>query len=83
MSNTFNATLSKRGKNRHTGLVPDLKGTLSAFHRSYDVSCGLATYDLYYVELWTLYIHSVARFFFKYIYHKYILNFVKSLSCID
>ena len=63
VSKTFNAMLSKSGKNRHTCLIPDLKGKLSAFHHRYDVSCGLVIYDLYYVELWSLYIHSVERFF--------------------
>ena len=82
MSKTFNAMLSKSGKNRHTCLVPDLKGKFSAFHHRHDVSCALVTYDLYYVELWSLYMHSVEVFFKKCIYHKWILNFVKSLSCI-
>ena len=42
VSKTFNAMLSKSGKNRHTCLVPDLKGKFSAFHHRHDVSCLLS-----------------------------------------
>ena len=55
-----------------------LEKMLSTFHHwEYDVSCELVIYDLYYVEVGSLYAHFLENF-----YHKSVLNFIKSLFCI-
>ena len=41
-----------------------------------DVYCGFVIYDLYYVEVGSLYAHFLESF-----YHKWVLNFVKSFFC--
>ena len=42
-----------------------------------DVSCGSVIYDLCYVELVSLYAHFLESF-----YHIWLLNSVKSFSCL-
>ena len=54
-----------------------LEEMLSAFTIEYDVSCKFVIYGLYYVEVYSLYVHFLEGF-----YHKCVLNFVKSLLCI-
>ena len=54
-----------------------LEEMLSAFTIEYDVSCKFVIYSLYYIEVYSLYAHFLDGF-----YHKCVLNFVKSLSCI-
>ena len=55
-----------------------LEEMLSAFHHwAHDVSSGFVVYGLYYVVVCFLYVH-----FLKSFYHKWMLNFIKSFSCI-
>ena len=54
-------------------LFLNLRKCFQLFTVEYDVSCGFIIYGLYCVEVCSLYTHFV-----KSLYHKWILNFVKS-----
>ena len=70
LSKLFN----KRGKSGRSSLIPDLRGNcFQLFTVEYDVSCGSVIYDLYYIDVGSLYAHFLESF-----YHKWAYNFVKS-----
>lgn len=75
LDRTLNTMLNRSGKDGHPCIFPMFrKNTYIPYPYiiGYDVSCGLAIYKLYYVEVHSLYIHCIESF-----YHKYMLNFVK------
>ena len=66
----------KNGKSRHPYLITDLRRKTFNFFAIECVSCRFVVYDLYKVEVNSLYTHFVESFF----YLKWMLNFVKFFS---
>ena len=73
VAQTSNTILNKKVKMGILILFLISEGMLSAFTIEYDVSYGVIIYGLYYVEVYSLYVHFLESF-----YHKWMLNFVKS-----
>ena len=78
VAGTSKIILIKSSKSGYSYLVPDSRGNAFTFFiMEYNVSCGFAMYGLYYVEVGSFYAH-----FLESLYHKWLLNFVKSIFCI-
>ena len=79
MARTSKTMLTNRGESGHPCLVPDLRGdafNFSLLRMIFAVGL-LYIYGLYYVE-----VGSVDAHFLETLYHKWVLNFVKSFFCI-
>ena len=76
LAGTSSTMLNRSGKSGHLCLLPHLEGKASNLS-PYDVSCGFAVYDLYYVEVYSFYTQSAESF-----YHERMFCFVKCFSCI-
>uniref|UniRef100_A0A8D1JR44 Uncharacterized protein n=1 Tax=Sus scrofa TaxID=9823 RepID=A0A8D1JR44_PIG len=64
MAKVSKTMLNNSGESGHPRLVPDLNGnTLSFFTTENDVSCGFFIYGFYYVEVGSLYAHSLESFY--------------------
>ena len=78
VAGTSKTILIKSSESGYSYLVPDIRGNAFTFFiMEYNVSCGLAMYGLYCVEVGSCYAH-----FLESLYHKWLLNFVKSTFCI-
>ena len=77
VARTSKTMLNKSVQSGHPCLVLDLKKCFQLFTFEYDVNCRFAICGLYYVEVYSLYIHFLGSF-----YNKWVLNFLKSFICI-
>ena len=78
VARTSKTMLNNSGDSGHPCLISDLRWSAFSFLTiENDVCCGFVLYGLYYVEVSSLYVHFLDSF-----YHKWVLNFVKSFSCI-
>ena len=73
VAGTSKTILNNSGESGHPCLVPDLRGNASSF----SPLRMMFVVGIYYVEVSSLYAHFLDSF-----YHKWVLNFVKSLFCI-
>ena len=76
VTGTFKIMLNKKGESGHHCLVPHLRGIVFSFS-PLSMIFVFVMYGLYHVE-----ICSVCACFLKNFYHKLMLNFVKSFSCV-
>ena len=78
MARTSKTMLNESGENGHLCLIPDLRGRrcFPLLRMMFPVDLS---YSLYYTEVCFLYAHFPEIFF----YHKWMLNFVKSIFCIN
>ena len=79
LTRTSNTVLNKSGENRHPGLVPDLRGIAFNF---FPLSVMLAG-GLLHMALTMLRICPFCILFIESFYHKWALNLVKCLFCIQ
>ena len=75
MARTSKPILNNSGKNEHLCLIPDLRGKIFSFSPLRMIFAMGLIYDLYYVELGSLYVQFLEHF-----HHKWVLNFVKAFS---
>ena len=78
MARTSRTMLNKSGENRHPCLVPDLTGNVFRFSLLRMMFAVCLSYMASFVEVCSVYAHFLESF-----YHKRVLNFVKSFSCIS
>ena len=71
LARTSNTMLNKSGESGHPCPVLDLRGKTSSFS-----PLNMKIHGLYYIEVRSLYTHSVKSY-----YHKWMLNFVKCFFC--
>ena len=95
VARSSNTMLNESGKGEFfLVLFMILEEMLSSFHHEYDVSYGFVTCGFYYVEVCSLYIHFIERFYHKWILSKdisvywddqmiFILQFVNMVYHID
>ena len=95
VARSSNTMLNESGKGEFfLVLFMILEEMLSSFHHEYNVSYGFVTCGFYYVEVCSLYIHFIERFYHKWILSKdisvywddqmiFILQFVNMVYHID
>jgi len=70
--------LKNSGKSGNFVFVPDFRKECFQFFTTENDVCGeFVVYDLYYVEVGSLYVHLLKSF-----YHKWVSNVVKNFLCI-
>ena len=65
LARTSSATVNKSSESRHVYLVLDLRGNAFTFSLLSDTNCKSVVYDLYYIELCTLYTQCVEGFYYE------------------
>jgi len=79
MAGTSRSVLNNSGESGHPCLVPNLRRNAFIFFTIENKVCwGFVLYGFYYVEVCFFCADFLERFFFVYMYCKWVLNFVES-----
>ena len=77
MGKTPSTVLNKSGKSWYSCLFPILRKTFVVFAHWVWSSRGCLIYDLYYIEVCSMYSHSAESF-----YHIWVLDLIKCFLCV-